>query len=115
MGASGSDAPAHGVTVTLLQDVILPEACLSSDGWPASFLPPAGCSQALALVQMVDDPEDLLRGREMGPALSETAARAAARHLERRISASEEERSAGGEFEEIPTLPSAPVNRKAGY
>jgi len=115
VGTGDGDVPAHGVTVTLVQDIILPEACLHGDDWPAPHLRPGSCSQALTLVQMVEDPSDLLRGREMGPALSVTAARAAARHLERSGPAPVEKRSARTEPEKIPTVPPASLTRETGY
>lgn len=80
-GSGGGQGTEHGVTVTLLQDVVLPEACLNSDQWPDPRLMPASCANALALVQMVEDPNDLIRGRDLSPALSATAAQAAVRHL----------------------------------
>lgn len=80
-GSGGGKGTEHGVTVTLLQDVVLPEACLNSDHWPDPRLMPASCANALALVQMMEDPNDLIRGRDLSPALSATAAQAAVRHL----------------------------------
>lgn len=115
LGTAGIEAAEHGVTVTLLQDVILPEACLSADGWPEPDLPPASCAQALILVDMVEDQDDLLYGRDMGPALSATAARAAARHLERRAPRPVEERPASINPETPSDLPPAPLTQEAGY
>ena len=113
-GSGGGDSNEHGVTVTLLQDVILPEACLNGDDWPDPRLPPASCTQALTLVHMVENQGDLLRGREMGPALSATAAKAALRHLERG-EPSVEERSASGDEQATPKLPPSPLTRDASY
>ena len=115
LGTGGIEAAEHGVTVTLLQDVILPEACLSADGWPEPDLPPASCAQALTLIDMVEDQDDLLYGREMGPALSATAARAATRYLERRAPHAVEERPASVEPQSAPELPPAPLTQEAGY
>lgn len=115
LGTGGGEGSEHGVTVTLLQDVVLPESCLNGDGWPQPHLPPASCTQALALVRMVEDQDDLLRGREMGPALSATAANAAARHLGRRAPAAVEERPASVEPETTPELPPSPLTREANY
>ena len=112
-GAGGAEGSEHGVTVTLLQEVILPESCLSSDGWPDPNLPPASCTQALTLVRMVENQDDLLRGRTLGPALSATAARAAARHLER--TAPVDERAASNDPETTPQLPPPPLTRDASY
>jgi len=113
-GASSSFGSEHGVTVTLAQDVFLPEACLSSDGWPDPRHPPASCTQALTLVQMVEDKNDLLRGRTMGPALSETAANAAARYLDRMEPGVAEEQPAAAE-PTTPRLPPSPFTREASY
>lgn len=113
-GTGGGDSTEHGVTVTLLQDVILPESCLNGDDWPHPNLPPASCTQALTLVRMVENQDDLLRGREMGPAQSATAANAALRHLKRRAPAAEE-RSASSDPETTPTLPPSPLTRDASY
>jgi hypothetical protein len=114
-GSGGGQGNEQGVTLTLLQDVILPESCLNSDNWPTPNLPPASCTQALTLVRMVEDQDDLLRGREMGPALSATAARAAARHLGSQAPTPAEERSANSDPETTPVLPPAPHTRDASY
>lgn len=115
-GTGGGQGTEHGVTVTLLQDVVIPEVCLGGDGWPQPQLAPAGCTQALTLVQMVEDQDDLLRGRDMGPALSATAAGAALRHFERRATqAPADERPASVDPEAMPELPSAPITREASY
>ena len=114
-GTGGGEGTEHGVTVTVLQDVVLPEACLDSDGWPEPHLPPASCTTALTLVDMVENPDDLLRGREMGPALSETAASAAARHLQRRAPAPADELPASVEPEAAPQLPPARDTLEASY
>ncbi|MEM7045290.1 MAG: hypothetical protein AAF543_20965 [Pseudomonadota bacterium] len=114
-GTGGAEGSEHGVTVTLLQDVVLPESCLNSDGWPQPHLPPASCTTALTLVRMVENQDDLLRGREMGPALSETAAKAAARHLKRRAPVPADERAVSSDPETVPQLPPAPLTREASY
>ncbi len=112
-GAGGGDGSEYGVTVTLLQDVILPESCLSGDDWPDPSLPPASCTQALTLVRMVENKDDLLRGREMGPAQSATAANAALRHLKRRAPAAIDEQPASSDPEVTPTP--SPLTRDASY
>lgn len=114
-GSGGGQGIEHGVTVTLLQDVILPQSCLDSDGWPQQHLLPASCTQALTLVRMVENQDDLLRGREMGPALSATAANAASRHLQQRAPAPAEERPASNDPAETPQLPPSPLTRDAAY
>lgn len=112
-GSGGGEGTEQGVTVTLLQDVILPESCLNGEDWPHPNLPPASCTQALTLVRMVEDQDDLLRGRQMGPASSESAARAAARHVER--GAPVEEQPAAIDPENTPRLPPSPLTRDASY
>ncbi|MGI9419886.1 MAG: hypothetical protein ACR2RA_18840 [Geminicoccaceae bacterium] len=114
-GGGGGHGTEHGVTVTVLQDIVLPESCLDSDGWPEPHLPPASCTTALTLVRMVENPDDLLRGREMGPALSSSAASAAARHLQRKAPAPVEERPASVQPETVPQLPPEPLTRDASY
>ena len=113
-GSGGGEGSEFGVTVTLLQEVVLPEACLNSDGWPDPRLPPASCTQALTLVRMVENPDDLIRGRELGPARAETAANAALRHLQRGAPSAEEQ-PASVEPETTPTLPPSPLTRDASY
>ncbi len=113
-GSGGGESNEHGVTVTLLQDIILPESCLNGDDWPDPSLPPASCTQALTLVRMVENQDDLLRGRKMGPALSATAANAALRHLKRGAPPAEE-RAASTDAEATPTLPPSPLTRDASY
>lgn len=116
LGGGGGEGSAHGVTVTLMQDVLIPEACLNSDGWPHPDLPPASCTQALTLVRMVENQDDLLRGREMGPALSATAANAAARHYGERVPPKPvEERPANVDPQKTPQLPPEPLTREASY
>jgi hypothetical protein len=114
-GSGGAEGTKHGVTVTVMQDVLLPEACLNGDSWPHPDLPPASCTQALTLVQMVEDQDDLLRGRELGPALSSTAANAAARHYNARMPEAVEERPASADPQAIPQLPPVPLTREASY
>ena len=114
-GSGGGQGNEHGVTVTLLQDVILPEACLDRDGWPQPHLPPASCTQSLTLVRMVEDQDDLLRGRKMGPALSQTSASAAARYLQKREPAQAEEQPASSDLEAPQQLPPSPLTREANY
>ncbi|MEM8951859.1 MAG: hypothetical protein AAGC99_21310 [Pseudomonadota bacterium] len=113
-GAGGGEGSEFGVTVTLLQEVVLPEACLNSDGWPDPRLPPASCTQALTLVRMVENQDDLFRGRELSPARAETAANAALRHLQRGAP-SVEEQPANVDPEITPTLPPQPLTRDASY
>lgn len=115
LGGGAGEGSGHGVTVTVMQDVLIPEACLSGDGWPHPDLAPASCTQALTLVRMVEDQDDLLRGRELGPALSATAANAAARHYGKGAPEPVEERPASVDPETVPQLPPEPLTREASY
>ncbi len=115
LGSGGAEGTEHGVTVTVMQDVLLPASCLDGDSWPHPDLPPASCTQALTLVRMVEDQNDLLRGRELGPALSSTAANAAARHYNKRAPEPVDERPASVDPQSIPQLPPAPATREASY
>lgn len=115
LGGGGGEGTEHGVTVTVMQDVLLPEACLNHDSWPHPDLPPASCTQALTLVRMVEDQRDILRGRELGPALSSTAANAAARHYDERAPKPAEEKPASLDPQAIPQLPPATLTREASY
>ncbi len=114
-GAGADYGSEHGVTVTLVQDVFLPESCLNGDRWPDPRLPPASCTQALTLVRMVEDKNDLLRGRKLGPALSETAANAAAEHLGRDRPAPAEELPAAVQPVTPQQIPPSPLTREASY
>jgi hypothetical protein len=115
LGSGGIEGMEHGVIVTVKQDVLLPEACLDGDSWPHPDLPPAGCTQALTLVRMVEDQNDLLRGRELGPALSSTAANAALRYYNERAPKPAEERPASADPQAIPQLPPALPTLEASY
>jgi hypothetical protein len=83
-GTGGAAVSDFGVTVTVADNIVLPASCMDHDLWPDPNLPPASCTTALTLVRMVEDPDDLIQGRELGPASSTSAADAAARLLERR-------------------------------
>lgn len=68
------------------QTMLLPQACLASvvpdetgDG-AAPMLPP-GCANSLNLLQMVERREDLLEGRQTGPAMAAPVGRAAQHYL----------------------------------
>ena len=115
LGGGGGEATERGVTVTVMQEVLLPQACLNHDSWPHPDLPPASCTQALTLVRMVEDQNDILRGRELGPALSSTAANAAARHYDERAPKPADEKPASVDPQSIPQLPPATLTREASY
>lgn len=68
------------------QTMLLPQACLApvvpdqpGDG-SAPMLPP-GCANSLNLLQMVERREDLLEGRQTGPAMAAPVGRAAQYYL----------------------------------
>lgn len=114
-GMGGAASSEIGVTVTLADDILLPASCMDSDQWPSETLPPASCTSGLTLVRMVEDPDDLLRGRKLGPASGAGAAAAAARHLERTAPAAAEEVPAVAEGGPQPLLPSSPTTQDVSY
>lgn len=59
----------------------LPQACLAHGTASQGARLPPGCANALNLLGMVANPEDLLRGRAMGPAYVAPAAAAVERYL----------------------------------
>ena len=112
-GAGGAATADFAVTVTVSDDVVLPASCLDSDDWPHPNLPPASCTNALSLVRMVEDPDDLIRGRKLGPASSARAADTALRFLQEREQAAEE---AAAELDPgRQSLPSATTQQNASY
>lgn len=115
-GAGGAIASDIGVTVTVTDDILLPASCMDSDQWPSASLPPSSCTNALTLVRMVEDPDDLLRGRKLGPASGARAAEAASSHMMNRApAASELPASATPEAGQQPQLPPAPMTQGASY
>lgn len=63
--------------------VSVPDACLAyaEEIGPAGERLPAGCANAINLMQMVESERDLFRGRKLGPAPAAPAATAAQRYL----------------------------------
>lgn len=117
-GSGGATTNDIGVTVTVADDILVPASCMDSDQWPSDSLPPSSCTNALTLVRMVEDPDDLLRGRELGPASGAGAAATAARHLERRKSAAEQLPASASSQQPAEPLPSAPapaMTQEASY
>lgn len=112
-GTGGAATADFAVTVTISDDVILPAACLDSDDWPHPDLPPASCTNALNLVRMVEDPDDLIRGRELGPASSARAAETALRFMQQRNQATEDVPASVDAGQEL--LPSSPATQDASY
>ncbi len=113
-GTGGAAASDFGVTVTVADNIVLPASCMDHDLWPDPNLPPASCTTALTLVRMVEDPDDLIQGRELGPASSASAAEAAARLLERRPPSAAEV-PASAEAGELPQLPPSSSAQDASY
>lgn len=80
------EGTADEVTVAVARTVHLPSACLREsnlrpvDGYP--YLPPASCANEYNLARMVANPDDLHRGRRLGPAEGGTAANAVRRYRE---------------------------------
>ena len=71
------------VTVTVRREVYLPTACRPAavQGFtPNALMPPLGCATATNLARMVADPQDLIRGRETGPAEGPTGVGAVNRY-----------------------------------
>lgn len=108
-GMGGAAASDFGVTVTVAEDIVLPASCMDHDQWPNPNLPPASCTTALTLVRMIEDPDDLIQGRELGPASSASAAEAAARLLQQKAPSSAEipASAEAGEQQQAPSSPSA--------
>ncbi len=114
-GAGGVVAAEFTVTVTVVDDVFLPVSCLDGDQWPHPDLPPASCTSALTLIRMVEDPDDLLQGRELGPALSVTAARAASRHLQQRTRRSSDVPGTAATPPQQPAVPQSASTQAVSY
>ncbi len=71
------------VTVALRREVYLPTACRPAaiQGFsPNALMPPMGCATATNLARMVSNPEDLIQGRETGPAEGSTGVGAVDRY-----------------------------------
>lgn len=113
-GGGGGHGVEQGVTVTVLEDVILPEACFNSDDWPDPRLPPASCTNALSLVRMMEEPDDLVSGRTLSPSMSARAA-AAAVALMKRKAASQGSTAAAGDGDAPSNLPPSSLTRDASY
>lgn len=108
-GTGGAAATDFGVTVTVADDIVIPASCMDHDQWPNANLPPASCTTALTLVRMVEDPDDLLRGRTLGPASGARAAETAAHHMQRKALTTEVPANAEGQ------LPPSNQAREASY
>lgn len=112
-GTGGAATSDFGVTVTVADDILLPASCMDHDQWPNPNLPPASCTTALTLVRMVENPDDLLHGRKLGPASGATAADVASRHMQRRAPATEVPASVEGR--QPQPLPPSNLPQEASY
>lgn len=63
------------------QTVLVPDACITPDVAEQPLYLPPGCANNLNLQIMVEQPRDLLRGRQPGPAAAAPSVRAAQRYL----------------------------------
>lgn len=71
------------------QDVVLPTRCAGAGLWDSDIADgteglPIGCTTSMNLEAMIDDREDLVRGRPLGPAAAAPAAEIARRYLSSR-------------------------------
>lgn len=62
--------------------VLVPDACITPDTADQPLYLPPGCANNLNLQFMVQDQRQLIRGREMGPAMAAPVARAAKNYLD---------------------------------
>ncbi|MBA8879566.1 hypothetical protein [Phyllobacterium myrsinacearum] len=62
--------------------ILVPDACTTPDNTADALYLPQGCANNLNLQLMAEKESDLLRGREMGPAMAAPVARAAKRVIE---------------------------------
>jgi len=70
--------------------MLVPDACTTPDKTPDALYLPSGCANNLNLQLMAEKEGDLVRGRDMGPAMAAPVARAA-----RRVIDGEDHRSGG--------------------
>ncbi|KXF75036.1 hypothetical protein ATN84_20320 [Paramesorhizobium deserti] len=63
------------------QAVLVPDACTTPDTAAQPLYLPSGCANNLNLQFMVAREQDLLRGRDMGPAMAAPVARAAQSYI----------------------------------
>lgn len=66
----------------LQQTVLVPDACITPDTADDPVYLPSGCANNLNLQHMAARKQDLLRGREMGPAMAAPVARAAQNYID---------------------------------
>lgn len=63
------------------ETTIMPNLCQAESGETGRAALPPGCANDLNLQLMVVEPQDLVRGREMGPAMAAPVADAASEYL----------------------------------
>jgi hypothetical protein len=79
----GNHYLAHtGANTADLRNQLMPETCLDLPADATPDLLPPGCANQLNLLRMVQQPEDLVHGRAMGPALAAPAADAVQHYLQ---------------------------------
>ena len=64
------------------QSVLVPDACITPDTADDPVYLPSGCSNNLNLQHMAARKQDLIQGREMGPAMAAPVARAAQNYID---------------------------------
>jgi type IV pilus biogenesis protein CpaD/CtpE len=64
------------------QTILVPDACITPDTADDPVYLPSGCSNNLNLQHMAARKQDLLQGREMGPAMAAPVARAAQNYID---------------------------------
>ena len=64
------------------QTVLVPDACITPDTADDPVYLPSGCSNNLNLQHMAARKQDLMQGREMGPAMAAPVARAAQNYID---------------------------------
>jgi hypothetical protein len=62
--------------------MLVPDACITPDTAADPFYLPSGCSNNLNLQHMAARKQDLMHGREMGPAMAAPVARAAQNYID---------------------------------
>lgn len=62
--------------------MLVPDACITPDTADDPFYLPSGCSNNLNLQHMAVRKQDLMHGREMGPAMAAPVARAAQNYID---------------------------------
>jgi hypothetical protein len=98
---AGKPRPRH------VQNVMVPDACITPDVAEQPVYLPSGCASNLNLQIMAEQPRDLVQGRQPGPAAAAPSVRAAQRYL---YGGTEAERRAGKlePAREQPAPPSLP-------